>query len=303
MLGCTDKPYEVDFDQPELTMSGVLIAGESPRLFVGRTWSPTGKIPEIPFVEDAEVELFKDNLSVGKFDYVANGMYLLANYKIESGGTYVVKTKGLNSEAQSEPVKVPQPFPLQNLFFDKNAQVTSLNPWAKPRLVNISIQDYPELGNYYGLTVTPYVQGFRLSGNVINVEISNSSLDHRDDDCFQKAPFWTGLYRAPGVPALESNMIIYNDVCFASPAKDFGVVVEMYGTADAPKLFNADADELRIQMAVLSAEYFEFAKTSAKIEGIENAFVEAKRSYSNIKGGHGVIAAMNLTTINVPVKL
>lgn len=302
LFGCTNSPYEVDFDQSELIINGVLTAGEAPRIFVGRTWSPTGKIPDKPYVENAAVELLVEGTKVGQLRYEGNGMYYLPTYTIEPGKSYVVKVAGMGSTAQSLPVRVPPAFPLQGTYLDMRTEVTSLNPWATPRLLNITIKDYPEPDTYYGLTVTPYVKGFRLSGNVTNIEISNSSLDYREDDCFKRAPFWTGAYRAPGTPPQESSMIIYNDLCFASRDKTFGIVIELYGTAWAPEVFNDRADELRVQLAVLSTEYFEFSKTVAKPEGIENAFVEPKRSYTNIVGGHGVVAAMNVTRLTIPVK-
>lgn len=302
LFGCKDTPYEIAFDQPELIINGVLTAGEVPRIFVGRTWSPTGKIPDQPYVENADVELLMEGSFIGKFRYEGNGMYYLPTYTINSGKSYVVKVAGMGIKAESRPVKVPMAFPLQKTYLDLQTEVASLNSWAMPRLLNITIKDYTEPGNFYGLSVTPYAKGYRHSGNVSNVEISNSSLDYREDDCFRRAPFWTAAYRAPGTPPQAGDMIIYNDLCFASLDKTFGIVIELYGTARAPVLFNDRADELRVQMAVLSNEYFEFSKTVTKVEGIENAFVEAKRNYTNIVGGHGVVAAMNVTRLTIPVK-
>lgn len=302
LFGCKDTPYEIDFDQPELIINGVLTAGEVPRIFVGRTWSPTGKIPDKPYVENADVELLMEGSNIGKLRYEGNGMYSMPTYTIVSGKSYVVKVAGMGSTAKSRPVKVPQAIRLQKTYLDMETVVASLNSWAMPRLLSITIRDYLETGNFYGVSVTPYARGYRHFGNVSNVEISNSSLDYREDDCFRRAPFWTGAYRAPGTPPQAGDMIIYNDLCFASLDKTFGIVIELNGVAGAQLLDSDRVDELRVQMAVLTTEYFEFSKTVTKIEGIENAFVEAKRNYTNIVGGHGVVAAMNVTRLTIPVK-
>jgi hypothetical protein len=303
LWGCSNETYEIPFAGPDLIINGLLIASESPRIFVGKTWPVTGKIPEKPYVEDAQVELLEDGQPVGKLTYLSNGTYVLASYKIVEGKTYVLRVKGLGMQAQSKPVKVPRAFPLQYAYVDYEAKVTSMNDYMRPHLLRVGIQDYQEPGNYYGIAVTPYKNGFIMFSNVTNIEVSNSGLNNREDDCFTRARFWNGEFIAIPSSGFTSTMILYSDACFANRTKEFGIVIEMTGTTQEGEIFSADADELRLQMAVASPEYVAYARTQYKPEGPDNAFAEAKPTYSNIEGGYGVVAAMNLVRKSVRVNL
>ncbi|GAB3170080.1 DUF4249 domain-containing protein [Telluribacter humicola] len=301
--GCQEDTYELGFAGPELIINGVLVAGESPRISVGKTWPATGQIPEKPYVEDAQVELLEGGQPVGMLTYLSNGTYGLSSYKIEAGKTYTVRVQGLGMQAQSRPVRVPLPFPLQHSYMDYQAKVTSLNDWAKPHLLRVGIKDYQEPGNYYGVAVTPFIKGELKFTNVSNIEVSNSGLNNREDDCFTRAGFWNGEFIAIPNSGITSTMILYNDACFAKQEKEFGIVIETLVAYGAEDLVNNTIDELRLQMAVLSPEYVAYAKTQYKPEGPDNAFIEPKRTYTNIEGGHGVVAAMNLVRKSVQVRL
>ncbi|HEV7350747.1 MAG TPA: DUF4249 family protein [Telluribacter sp.] len=58
-----------------------------------------------------------------------------------------------------------------------------------------------------------------------------------------------------------------------------------------------------MEMAVLSPEYVAYAKTQYKPEGPDNAFAEPRSTYTNVEGGYGVVAAMNLVNRNLQVRL
>jgi Domain of unknown function (DUF4249) len=300
LSSCNDKNFEITLDSPEIVINSVLVAGELPRVFVGSTWSPTGKIPAKPYIENAEVWLLESNKTIGQLSYLTNGLYELANYKIGIGKTYTIKVKAMGLEANSKPVTVPLDFPLKSLQIDYNAQVSSLNGvWSKPRLLKITIKDYIAPNNSYGIAVTPYTTNYFNAGNVTPLEVSNAELDNRENSCFRRANLWRGEYSSKPLP----TMIVYNDACFSSLDKELGVVVELFGAVQAPEAYNANAEELRIEMVSLSPEYFEFVKNYVIVEGLDNAFTESKRSYSNIIGGLGIVAAVNIKKQTIPVRL
>lgn len=300
LSSCNDKNFEITLDNPELIINSVLVAGESPRVFVGITWSPTGKIPAKPYIENAEVWLLENDKTIGQLRYLANGLYELTNYKVGVGKTYTIKVKATGLEASSKPVLVPLDFPLKSLQIDYNAQVSSLNgAWSKPRLLKISIKDYTSPNNIYGIAVAPYTANYFNASNVTSLEVSNTELDNRENSCFRRAGLWRGEYSSKLLP----TMIVYSDACFSSLDKEFGVVIELFGPVQAPQPYNANAEELRIEMLSLSPEYFEFLKSHVIVEGLDNAFTESKRSYSNVIGGLGVVAAINIKRQTIQVRL
>lgn len=289
--------YDLSFAGSKLVVNGLLRANQAPEVFVGRTWPATGAIPEKTYVDNAVVSLYANSTLVGRLSYVSEGNYRLFDYALKAGVTYVIKAEATGFEsAQSKPVMIPKVFPLHQIQYDTVAKVTSLNPYADPHLLRIKLTDYPEIGNYYAVGIEPFRNGKPDGGNILPIERALGGFNYRDDDCFKEIALTSLLSKTEEY--VPGSATIYSDACFAQSEKELGIVIEtlVYDrrfTIDKTQLDEDYVDELRIRLFSVSPEYFEYGKTYQITEGLANAFTEPKRTYTNVIGGYGVVAALN----------
>ncbi|MFN4145179.1 MAG: DUF4249 domain-containing protein [Runella sp.] len=286
------KTYEIPFGESKLVLNAVLKANETPEIYVGKTWPATGAIPEATFMTDATATLWENDQQVGSFVHQKQGIYRIANYKIKPGQKYVIKVSKTGFQpAESAPVHIPNSFPLRSLSIDSNTNVSSSNSqWADPILLNVMLHDSPLSDVFLGVLAQTYTGGFLNATQISPIE-SNTNLTNASD-CLLRSALFGEFELKPLI--FKSQLFLYNPICIGTTNRRLGIILETKGYVQRPNDFSLQkADEIRVQLLVCSPEYAEFTKRNKILEGLDFAFNEPQPTYTNVKGGYGVVVAFN----------
>jgi hypothetical protein len=300
LQSCNEDEIFIEDNNPKLILNAVLSANEVPSLYVGKTFSPTGKTPNDHFISNAEILLYENSTLIGSLVYQQNGIYKLPDYKLKEGKSYQFKVKVNGySDASNNPVLIPKNVESNSATFDRNTIYptksfsSGSNDSRKGRLLSVEL---PNTINekYYGLSVNKTKIGSNVSGNIYPIEVGTTSLSNLNTDCYKYLALITN-FNFDLVQQPQEAMILYNASCFGTEKK-MGIVIETYGTVQTPNradIYNSTIDRLEATIVTLSEEYFNYAKNVKVIEGLDNAFFEPKPVYTNVVNGYGVVVAIN----------
>jgi Domain of unknown function (DUF4249) len=302
-LRCTPQDdISIEVNNPKLVLNAVLSANEVPSLYVGRTFSPTDKVPNDHFINNANVTLYENNIFIGQLIHQQNGVYQLPSLTLKVGKSYLFKVKANGyAEASNIPVLIPKNVESNSVLFDNKTVYPSTGYSSvgngdhnKARLLSVKL---PETINesYYGLSVKRTSEGSDINGNIYPIEVGTTALYKLNTDCYKYVAFIINsdfnLIQQP-----QQAMILYNASCFGKEKK-MGLVLETYGTVQKQDTdgwyHDATIDRLEATIVTLSEEYFTYSKKNKIIEGIDNAFFEPQRVYTNVVNGYGVVVAIN----------
>jgi hypothetical protein len=291
-LGCNpSKTYEVPFTGAKIVINAVLKANETPEVYVGKTWGATGQVPENVHIENATVLLFEGNQLIGEMIHQQKGIYTSPKYKLFPEKEYIIKVNAVGlPNAESSPVKVPASFPLQSIKLDKNTNVSSLNGQrANPALLTVVLREGPS--EFLGIVAQTYTGGYINATNISPLETSITLGETTSSDCIYRSALF-GDFQLKAL-LFKPTLFIYDTFCLRN-SKTMNLVVETKGYVQKPNDFKEqDADEIRIQLVNCSSQYVEFTKKNKILEGLDYAFTEPTPTYSNVKGGYGVVVAIN----------
>ena len=292
-LACREKniDYQLPFSGEQIVMNSLFIAGEPFKVNVTHTFQPTGVVPKDIFVGDATVNVFEDGKLKETLTYDREGFYLSSQKnKTLAGRKYSVEVISVKyGKAISNQVLVPD----SKSFFTYQ-QIPdldySLNRDVPKDQINVIIQDASSTKNYYGI-------GFRLKGEKENYGGAWFDLDlergsvNEDKNCkFNQTIQLNGE---------SQNVKIFSNQCFSGSNPTFRFVVEKayyysekvqqvkggYYRVINPTLRVFKFDEGYIQYLKLKKQPTDFAK----------AFEEPHTTYTNVKGGYGIIGAATET--------
>ncbi len=300
-----DDTLSLEIKEKKLVLNAVLVANETPLIYVGKIFSPTDNVPDNHYVMDAEVTLFENNNLIGLIEYQKNGVYNLPNLKLKIGNSYFFKVKAKGYEdTYNTPVLIPKNVENNSIIFDTKTVYPStgystgntdeIDDSNKARLLSVKLSENTN-ENYYGIGVKKTKSGSGVSGNIYPIEIGKLNFYRLNTDCYKSISliddFSYNLVQNP-----QNSLILYSSSCFGKE-KAMGVVVETYGTVQKPdkdgNYYSSTIDRLEATIVTLSEEYFNYAKNIKVIEGIDNAFFEPKPVYTNVVNGYGVVVAIN----------
>jgi hypothetical protein len=300
MIGCAyQDSLEIQLKAPKIILNAILIANESPSVYIGRAFAPTGKIPSDHFIENANVVLYEDDKIIGRLSYQKNGIYTLPTYQLKPDKRYkfVVKATGY-PDAQNTAVLMPKNVEVSSVIFDSKTDYPTLNTFAKGRLLSVILLDSLK-GEFYGIGIKKTKLGYNVSGNIYPIEVGTTGLSTLNTDCYKFLPVTENVEYSLTRELFEAY-ILYNASCFGKQKK-MGLVVDTYGTVQTPdkdgKYYSSQIDRLQATVVTFSEEYFIYAKNIKVLEGIDNAFFEPQRTYTNVLNGYGVVVAMNKKTV------
>lgn len=296
-----DDTFQLGIKENKLNLNGILVANETPVIYVGKAFSPTGRIPDDYYVIDAEVTLFENNNAVGLLRYQQNGIYTLPNVKLKVGNSYFFKVKAKGyPDIHNTPVLIPKNIESNSIMFDNKTVYPSTGYNSsdmdsnKARLLSVKLSDNIN-EKYYGIGIKGTKSGSDVSGNIYPIETGKFDFYKLNTDCYKLISLIDDVSYYPTQKS-QTPLILYSASCFGKE-KTMGVVVETYGTVDKPDkdgwYSSSTIDRLEATIVTLSEEYFNYAKNIKVIEGIDNAFFEPKPTYTNVVNGYGVVVAIN----------
>ena len=271
--------------EPLIVLNANLIARQSPKIYVGKIWGTTVLRPQETFYRNADVELFENGKSVGKL-FLKDTLYQNTNYVIKPDTKYVIKAsvQGVKP-VESEPVLIPVDGLITDIIFLKNSPVNSTNNTIRnPALISVTFKKddsvagysiqllnydknskrYFSLGENIDLGTLTFVKSPCLfDSNTPNVDIDGNVGDF--------------IYR---------GRTAYLRKCIDTENKQVRFVTGS-GFPENSRVI--------IILTAISQEGIELSRTTKIVEGFQAALTEPYPTYSNVKGGIGIVIGYNVT--------
>lgn len=294
-FGCNNSYNTFDIllvKEPLIVLNARLVARQSPSVYVGKIWGATAVIPKPTYYNNADVELFEEGKSVGKL-LLKDTMYVNSSYVIKSNVRYTIKVNVLNiGNVESEPVLIPSDGQIINISYDTKTTVQSIYSVSKPCLVTGSFKKEDNIAGY-GINIMGYNQ---------NEQQLTSYLDNLDFGTFGVLvkPPCSFPIELPDVDLLGNIGLFkygqkaYISKCLEGSEKNFRILADLRGYSRSESK-SSNSNRLIVCVTALSDEVVEYGRTIKIIEGFEASLSEPYPTYSNVKGGLGIVMGYNVT--------
>ena len=267
--GCTPTiPYVPVFEGERIFVESYLAPSEVASAYVGRTFA-IGEIPKTVYLDNATVELWENGNKIDVLKHQKEGNYQSARgFRPKVGSAYSLKVQaGSLPPVESEAVVVPQPYPFKKLE-------TFQTPGQNEGVPAIGVTIFPKTNQpgYYGYRIVPYFVGYPNLGFVWEVgkerEVTN--------DC-------------------QFRRTLYFARCGGSVS--YGLHLAQSVSSNTIKATLAYAE-----LYVVSQSYYDF-QYNQKLQPtyLQRAFFEPIESYTNMKGGYGVLGTFNKMQVSIPL--
>lgn len=298
LISCQSKEYVLPARTPLLVVNGILQADQPARIYVGRSWSPTESVPVPHFVSNATVILRSEGRIIDTLRHENSGIYIgRTGRNLIAGSLYSLQVSAPNyNVASSNSVRIPNPFPLNKVVLDKNTPVLGLNGTnADPVLVQTTLGSVRVLDEYYGISIRPMYQKYRLGTAVTIAGLANQNFDN---ECFVNS----NLPRDPQSASPYQSAFFFKTNCFTNQQGErISLVAETKGGVilDNGTFQQATADRFEITLINSTRDYPLNRQSLQGPEGLESAFIEPRLTYSNINNGFGIVSGFNSQTLVV----
>jgi hypothetical protein len=291
-LACREKEIEYDlpFEGEKLVVIGVLNPDQPFNVKVTHTWTPTGIIPKNTFVDDATVNVLEDGKLKEQLILEKEGIYISKKgTKPLLGHQYSVEVYSTKySKIISEKVQVPEN--KANFTYEQVPDFKyKYNSDIPKDQVNITIINNP-------VNLTYYAINFDLFGKLADDGKSTYSgvAFYLDDDgkfsTNKACSFSQSLYQNNKSEWVQ----VFANQCFTTEKPEFHFAVDKaYGNIQNNKFIYSKIEKPTLNVYQFDKGYFEYLKLLDQPDGLfERAFTEPHTTYTNIKGGYGIIGAV-----------
>jgi hypothetical protein len=296
-LACREKEieYELPFEGEKLVVIGVLNPDESFKVKVTHTWTPTGIIPKNTFVDDATVNILEDGKLKEQLVLEKEGNYIsIKGLKPLLGHKYLVEVfSSKYSKVISEQVQIPEN--KAKFTYQQIADIDYKYNRDTPKdQINVTLEDDLSKRSYYAISFNLY--GDKSSdGNLYN----RGSVFYLNDDgkviSNKECSFSQTIYKDRNT--ISENVRVLANQCFTNAKNTFSFIVEKaYNTGfdrnTRTSIFKK-IEKPSLNVYQFDKGYFEYLKLKDQPDGLfERAFTEPHTTYTNIKGGYGIIGAV-----------
>jgi hypothetical protein len=286
--------------KPLIVLNARLVARQTPRVYVGKIWGATAQFPVETFYRNADVELFADEKSVGKL-FLKDTLYINPNYTIKSSVKYSIKVTVPNiGFVESEPVLIPPDGLLISATYDTKITVESTgNTVRNPCLVTAVFKKLSDVAAY-SVDLIGYNDEGQLICGYNNLEIGGRTIVK--SPCFfeTETPYIDLL---GNIGSFKFGKQAFVSKCIDTPEKEVKLMADLnsYGftvpSLDPIKRFEIPnpINKIIVSVVTISKEELELAKSIQLVEGFTSALSEPYPTYSNIKGGLGIVTGYNVS--------
>lgn len=302
-IGCdnTLNKFEIDTVKNSLiVVNARLVARQTPRVYIGKIWGSTAKFPVETFYRNADVELFADGESVGKL-FLKDTVYINPNYIIKASVMYSIKVNVPNiGSAESEPVLIPPDGLLLSATYNTKVTVESTgNTIRNPCLVTAFFKKSDNVAAY-SVDLIGYNDDGQLICGYNNLEFGRRTIVK--SPCFfeTETPYVDLL---GNIGTFKFGKYAYVSKCINTPEKEVKLFADLnsYGftvpSLDPIKRFEIPnpINKIIVSVVAMSQEELELAKSIQLVEGFTATLSEPHPTYSNIKGGLGIVTGYNVS--------
>jgi Domain of unknown function (DUF4249) len=293
-FACREKEIEYDlpFEGEKLVVIGILNPDEPFIIKVSHTWSSTGIVPKNTFVSDAIVNILEDGKLKERLAFDKEGSYVSnKNTKPLLGHKYSVEVSSPKySKVSSEQVQVPNN--KASFTYEQIPDISYKYNKDDPRdQINVVLQDDPSKPTFYA----------------INFELSRSKSDndslrygggivfYLDDDGEFTTNKECSFRQSIDNDKKSATLQIFSNQCFTNTKPIFHFAVDKAyatGYVNYKKVYKK-IENPTLNVYQFDKGYFEYLKLKDQPDGLfERAFTEPHTTYTNIKGGYGIIGAI-----------
>lgn len=292
LIACREKEIEYDlpFEGEKLVVISLLNPDEIFSAKISHTWAATGSIPQNSFVNDAFVQVFEDGKLKEQLMLQKEGYYVSnkATKPILGHKYSIVVSSPKYSEVSSAEVQIPEGKP--RFTYEQIADVSYKYNKDTPRDgINVMIQDDPSKQNYYAINFD-LMSKSEYDMNIYYGYGSAFYLDDGDVETNQECSFRQTIYHGTNVFMLQ----VFASQCFSSSTPNFHFAVDKgYNRfyVNNQKIYEKIENPV-ISVYQFDKAYFEYLKLLKQPNGLfELAFSEPHTTYTNIKGGYGIVGA------------
>lgn len=291
--------YDLSFVQnPQVVLQARLIARQSPRVYVSKLWGATEMFPKETFLRNAEVEFFEEGKSLGKL-FLKDSLYVKPDCIIKANTSYTIKVSvnGL-PKVESYPVLIPADVEIISATYNTASTFKGTsNSFAMPCLVNTTFKKNETIAGY-GINILGYnKEGEHLKCYNENIELGRQQVLIKSPCIFETYNVDVDLNGDIGSFTYSHNS--YLSRCLDSPEKTVPIMVELKGNVLANNSSNStpkskQSNRLIVCLTAVSNEVIELSKTIKIVEGVTASLSEPYPTYSNVKGGLGIVTGHNV---------
>lgn len=302
-IGCdnTLNHFEVNtVNKPLIVVNARLVARQTPRVYIGKIWGATVKFPEETFYRNADVELFVDEKSVSKL-FLKDTVYVNPDYTIEASVKYSIKVTVPNiGNVESAPVLVPPDGLITTTKYDTKTTIESTgNTIRNPCLVTIIFKQSSDVAGY-SVDLIGYNDEGQLICGYNNLEFGRRTIV-KSPCFFETATPYIDLLGNIGL--FKFGKQAYVGKCINTSEKEVKLLADLnsYGftvpSLDPIKRFEIPnpINKIIVSLVAVSQEELELAKSIQLVEGFAASLSEPYPTYSNIKGGLGIVTGYNVS--------
>ena len=301
MLIACSKEISIEIPQPppKLVINSLFSPDSMWVVAISRNAAPDWDSAYTPIVADANVDLWENDILLGKMSYLGNGKYSLPLYP-KIGKKYTIKASAPNFAEAAEAtdsipifadsLSVSLDTNTLRTYIDQNAEEVLLNP------LNIYIKDNPNTKNYYRFKAIFYDSCF-CNFNSVN-GINSLHNDAMDFPIYNDEPYTEKMN--PNIYSIYAddshfNGQAYNFRLYAATGDRFSRLIHQSWGINTVTGQYLDSFYLYIELHTdvysLSEAYYRFSldyyKQSYNISDPSATYLNA---YSNVKGGYGLFA-------------
>jgi Domain of unknown function (DUF4249) len=244
-------------------------------LYLSGTFPPTGNIKIPPGLAGAQVSLFENDIFKSKLVYADSGNYV-SPIKPQVGSSYRFEIS-LDGYPAVSSASVEIPTKVNSASFYLGNVIGSVPGPGEIRKFDVEWTDKDSRPNDYIVKI----QGlYKSQLAAIYVDQAGKESEIQDGCSFM---------------TIESGYI-FRDICF--PLQTFKT---SFGVAESGQIIEKTVkiDSYKVDIANISASYFEYLQNAEEPFGVYRAFTIPKTRYTNIKNGYGVVVASNTTSFFV----
>jgi Domain of unknown function (DUF4249) len=215
-------------------------------------------------LQNAKVELFRNNVLFGTFKNNALGLYILPKKLVADGATYRIRAEVAGYEVVEATQKIPTPAKLDSVRYVENGAVVQEDIITRKSNEYVYFfTDPTEGGNYYYIKAEHFDTSFSFNGSILFYPQSLDKLEQSgflNDKSFNGKPYNWRNYNDQAIKPLKGSRIEYT-------------------------LFTTTVD------------LFQFSRSKQLNEDAKgNPFAEPVILYSNIKNGYGIFTLTGTST-------
>ncbi len=272
--------------EPLIVLNANLVARQSPKIYVGKIWGATVPRPSETFYRNANVELFENGKSVGKL-FLKDTLYQNTDYIIKPNTEYVIKASVQEIKpVESEPVLIPVDGIITDVTYLEKSPINSTNNTIRnPSLITLTFKKDDSVAGYSVQLLNYDKNSKRYFSLGENIDLGTLT--------FVKSPCLFSSFSANvdvdgnvGGDFIYRGRTAYLRKCIDTENKQVRFIT---GSG-----FQQNARVIAILTAT-SQEGVELSRTTRIVEGFQAALTEPYPTYSNVKGGIGIVIGYNVT--------